>query len=121
VDFGHTFSPGVEMKNIDNLLHGEAVILDCLLSSCISFNRNLITSNELDRIFKVVHISGLSSKHPNFCDIDLLINNLSDVIKHRDGNQFLTLPCSIGNHVIVNDVTNDEIKNAITVMKKYNE
>jgi 3-dehydroquinate synthase len=40
VDFGHSFSPVVEMKNVPNLLHGEAVILDCLLSSCIS---NLIS------------------------------------------------------------------------------
>jgi len=121
VDFGHTFSPGVEMKNIDNLLHGEAVILDCLLSSCISFNRNLISSNELDRIFNIVHISGLSSKHHDFYNIELLINNLSDVIKHRDGNQFLTLPFGIGNYIIVNDITNDEIANAINIMKKYNE
>jgi 3-dehydroquinate synthase len=121
VDFGHTFSPGVEMKNIDNLLHGEAVILDCLLSSCISFNRHLITSNELDRIFNVVRISGLSTKHFDFYDIELLIDNLSDIIKHRDGNQFLTLPLGIGNHVIVNDITNDEIAKAVIVMKNYNE
>lgn len=121
VDFGHTFSPGIEMKNIDNLLHGEAVILDCLLSSCISFNRNLVNENELSRIFNVVTRSGLSTEHPDLYDIQLLISNLTDVMKHRDGNQFLTLPCGIGNHLIVNDVTDNEISNALSVIKKYNE
>ena len=42
VDFGHTFSPIIEMKNIKNLLHGEAVVLDCLFSSCIAYNRKYI-------------------------------------------------------------------------------
>ena len=30
VDFGHSFSPFVEMKNIPDLQHGEAVALDCI-------------------------------------------------------------------------------------------
>ncbi len=42
VDFGHSFSPLIEMKNMINLYHGEAVILDCLFSSCISYNRGYI-------------------------------------------------------------------------------
>lgn len=121
VDFGHTFSPGVEMKNISNLLHGEAVILDCILSSCMSFNRNLLNKTELNRIFNSVTRSGLLTEHPDFYDIQLLVSNLSDVVKHRDGNQFLTLPHGIGNHVIVNDVTDDEILNAFTVIKTQNE
>lgn len=121
VDFGHSFSPVVEMKHVDQLLHGEAVILDCLLSACISAGRELVTKNELRRMFDTVSNSGLSSTHPGFYDFDLLLSGLADVVKHRDGNQFLTLPQGIGNHCIVNNVTDDEIFQAMQLMKLYNE
>jgi 3-dehydroquinate synthase len=121
VDFGHTFSPIIEMKNVDHLLHGESVILDCLLSSCISVGREIMTKHELTRLFNTVINSGLSSFHPSFYDFELLISGLADVMKHRDGNQFLTLPTGIGKHCIVNDVSNDEIFKAMMLMKEFNE
>lgn len=121
VDFGHTFSPVIEMKNVANLLHGEAVIMDCLLSSCISNNRGLLCDKDLQRIFDVTKKSGLPTKHLDFENIDLLLTGLSDVMKHRNNNQYITLPNGIGNHVIVNNVSIDEIQRAILKLKKYNE
>ncbi len=39
----HSFSPIIEMQNIATLQHGEAVVLDCLLSSCIANKSDRIT------------------------------------------------------------------------------
>ena len=42
----HSFSPYIELKNINELLHGEAVTLDCLFSTCLAFNLNFINKNK---------------------------------------------------------------------------
>jgi 3-dehydroquinate synthetase len=118
VDFGHTFSPVIEMANIPNLLHGEAVALDCLYSSCISFIRGYIGTDELKRIFNVAKRLKLKTFHSDFTNMKMLLESLRDATKHRNGNQYVPLPISIGNYKIVNDVTEDEMKLAIDVFEE---
>lgn len=119
VDFGHSFSPIIEMQNIPNLLHGEAVILDCLFSSCIAYGRTYISNDELIRIFRTAKNLKLPTFHEDFTKIDLLLKSLSDTMKHRNGNQYLPLPLGIGNYKIVNDVSGDEIDSAIKCFKDF--
>ena len=115
VDFGHTFSPVIEIKNIPNLLHGEAVALDCLFSSCISFARGYLSKKSLQKIFNLAKKLKLPTYHDDFCDFSLLKASLNDAQKHRNGNQHITLPLEIGRYKIVEDVTDDEIKNALKI------
>lgn len=121
VDFGHTFSPIVEMKNIPDILHGESVILDCLLSSCISFTRGHFDKEQLSRIFKTVRNCQLSTRHDDFYNVDLLWKGLHDVTKHRNGNQHIPIPIGIGSCKIINDLTYEELTNSVNLMKEYNE
>ena len=136
VDFGHTFSPVIEMNNIkdsfepdnppyftkDNmLLHGEAVALDCLYSSCISSLRGHISAYTLNRIFDLAKRLKLKTYHEDFTDMELLQKSLADATKHRNGNQFAPLPISIGNYTIVNDITEKEMKYAIDLFRTYHE
>lgn len=121
VDFGHTFSPIVEMKNIPDILHGESVILDCLLSSCISFTRGYLDKEQLSRIFKTVGNCRLSTQHKDFYNVDLLWKGLQDVTNHRNGNQYIPIPISIGSCKIINDLSYEELENSINTMKDYNE
>ena len=109
------------MKNIPDLQHGEAVALDCIFSSCISFNRGYISKAELDRIFETARKLGLQTYHVDFLDFDLLKSGLYDTTKHRNGNQYLPLPISIGNYKIINDLDLAEIEKAITIFESYNE
>lgn len=118
VDFGHSFSPVIEMKNIPELLHGEAVALDCLYSSCISYQREYIDYATLKRIFNVADRLKLRTYHEDFTNMDLLLESLRDATKHRNGNQYVPLPVSIGNYKIVNDVTEEEMKLAIDVFEE---
>ena len=117
VDFGHSFSPIIEMQNIASLQHGEAVVLDCLLSSCIANVRGYVDDDTLKRIFKTANELKLPVFHKDFCNLALLKKSLSDTMKHRNGNQYLPVPVGIGNYKILNDVTDDEIKKATMVFK----
>jgi 3-dehydroquinate synthase len=118
VDFGHTFSPIIEMKNIKNLLHGEAVALDCLFSSCIAYNRKYIDKKKLERIFKTAKDLGLPTFNKDFCNKKLLMKAIDDSIKHRNNNQYLPLPIDVGNYTIINDLSEKEITEAIKTFKK---
>ena len=121
VDYGHTFSPIVEMKNVPELLHGEAVILDCLLSACISVNRGLLSNSELIRIFNLLKKVNLPTQHIDFYDVDLLYSGLKDVMIHRNNNQYLPIPTAIGKCIIINDLNFREIELAVDKLKELNE
>ncbi len=117
VDFGHSFSPLIEMNNVPQLLHGESVAIDCIFSSCISFNRGYIDFETLTRILNTAKNLGLPTFHEDFTNFDLMKLSLTDTMKHRNNNQYLPLPIEIGNYKIINDLSDDEIKNAIMVFK----
>jgi 3-dehydroquinate synthetase len=118
VDFGHSFSPVIEMKNLPDLYHGEAVVLDCLYSSCISHNRGLIDMYTLSRIFYTAFKLKLPTYHVDFSDIPLLKSALNDTMKHRNDNQYLPVPIKIGNYVILNDVTKEELSDAVDMFEE---
>jgi 3-dehydroquinate synthase len=136
VDFGHTFSPVIEMKNLtqefdpDNppyftkdtmLLHGEAVALDCLYSSCIACLRGYIGQSVLNRIFNLAKRLKLKTYHEDFTKIELLQQSLADATKHRNGNQFAPLPIYVGNYKIVDDITEKEMEYAISLFRTYHD
>ena len=121
VDFGHTFSPVIEMENIAELLHGEAVALDCLYSSCIACLRGYIGQSVLNRIFNLAKRLKLKTYHEDFTKIELLQQSLADATKHRNGNQFAPLPIYVGNYKIVNDITKSEMEYAISLFRTYHD
>jgi len=118
VDFGHTFSPQIEMKALPALLHGEAVAIDMALSTCIAYERNLLSENERDRIIRLIRLFGLPVFH-RVCTPALLSRALQKSTQHRDGLQRCPLPIGIGVTTFVNDITDEELKNALRILKKY--
>lgn len=121
VDFGHSFSPIIEMRSLSNpklfLTHGQAVSLDVLFSSCIAFKRNLLTSEELDRIFKTAKKLKLPTSHESFEDKLLLWESLNDTVKHRNGDQNLPIPNGLGSCVFLNDFKYNEMDGVIELFK----
>ncbi|MTI46155.1 3-dehydroquinate synthase [Roseibium hamelinense] len=108
VDYGHTFSPNIEMKALPELLHGEAVNVDMALTTAIGLHRGLVNRDQAETIFGVMHQMGLPVSHP-VADQRLLLQALADTTRHRDGKQRLPLPVGIGNAVFVNDLTEADI------------
>jgi len=120
VDFGHSFSPLIEQDSLPELLHGEAVALDCLFSSCLSFNRGLLDEDELTRIFRVTRDLGLPTTHRSFLDSQQLMASLMDTVKHRNGDQNLPVPVGIGSHQFLNDIEEDEVMKAARTLEDLN-
>ena len=118
VDFGHSFGPLIEMNNLPNLYHGEAVVLDCLFSSCIAEVRGYITREQLRRIFICAKKLKLPTWHQDFSKVRLLESALEDTKKHRNGNQYLPVPIGIGQYTMLNNVTVDELRVAADLFEE---
>lgn len=111
VDFGHTFSYGLETRNEARLLHGEAVLLDIVFSSLLAQTRGLLAAADLDRLFHLIARLGI------VLDISLLDplelwESLEERTYHRNGFQRVPLPHGIGGCIFVNDITLTEIQTA---------
>ena len=117
VDFGHTFSYGLETHREAHLLHGEAVLIDILLSSIIAGARNLVSERELNRLFDLVSKLGIEVHH-NFITPDLLWNTLEERIYHRNGQQRVPLPEGLGQCTFVNDIRFEEIQSACKILEE---
>ena len=122
VDFGHTFSPLLEMKSLEGagdkaevMSHGQAVALDVLVSSIIAVNRGILSNSFIPKLCKIIKDSGLYLAHPYFTDANLLWDALSDTKKHRNNNQYIPIPTDNGS-IIINDLSRDEL---ISACKRY--
>ena len=115
VDFGHTFSPLVEMESVSNasyrkLPHGYVVAYDCLLSSVISNIRGKLSDGDLSRIFNLYLIFDFDLSNSIYMDHDLMWASVLEMTKHRGNNQHIPLPTGIGQFCFIEDLTYDELK-----------
>lgn len=117
MDFGHTFSYGLEMRYESYLLHGEAVLLDVLVSSLIACGRHLLTEEETSRIFRLVDMIGINF-NASILDSSMLFSSLTERTYHRNGFQHVPVPQGIGNCIFLNDITASEIELAVKTIKE---
>ncbi|MEU5429168.1 sedoheptulose 7-phosphate cyclase [Streptomyces olivoreticuli] len=117
VDYGHTFSPTVEMYALPALLHGEAVCVDMALTTVLAWRRGLVGEEQRDRILGVMRTLELPRWH-DLLEPGLLAAALADTVRHRDGKQRLPLPVGIGDATFVNDVTAEELAVAVDDLRR---
>jgi 2-epi-5-epi-valiolone synthase len=120
MDFGHSFSPVFEMQALPRLLHGEAVAIDMAISTLLAYQRNLLSLDERDRIFRLMKNLGLPTFLP-LCEPSLLYKALQETVKHRDGLQRLPLPTAIGSADFFNDISFGEIEMAVNLLKQRSD
>ncbi|HEX2519636.1 MAG TPA: hypothetical protein VHK04_08865, partial [Castellaniella sp.] len=111
VDFGHTLSYGLEHVHAD-LLHGEAVLLDMVVSTFIARRRLLLPNAEASRILQLFDTLGIVPRTGHL-DAERMWQSLRERTEHRNGLQRVPLPVSVGQCVFVNDITRDEIEGAV--------
>jgi len=114
VDFGHTFSYGLETHSETDLLHGEAVLIDILISSLLAAARGLLSKQELNRIFELVTKLGIIL-NDGLITPDLLWKTLEERTYHRNGYQRVPLPQGLGGCTFVNDIKFEEIQSACKI------
>ena len=123
VDFGHSFSPLLEMDSlvdagVPSLSHGEAVGLDVIFSCCLSVSRGLMKKEDLERVVLLSQKCHLRAYHPYFENRLLLWESLLDTMKHRNNNQHLPVPKQLGSFIFLNDVELTDIDNTISIYKE---
>jgi 2-epi-5-epi-valiolone synthase len=117
VDFGHTFSPALEMQAVPELLHGEAVAIDMAISALLAYHRGLIDIQILDRILCLMKKLQLPLAH-SLCTAEFLYEALQDTILHRDGSQRVPLPVSLGDVRFFNDITEEELATVVHTLQQ---
>ncbi len=113
LNFGHTLGHAIESyfledSSKENLLHGEAIACGMVLESNLSFQKNLITSEEYNKIKKaILHIYDRVS----FDEVD--IENILELLIHDKKNEYgnvnFVLLNGIGKVVINQLVENEQI------------
>lgn len=115
VDFGHSFSYGLETRHEQHLLHGEAVLLDVLVSTVLAQRRGLLADADAERVFALVERLGLAPD-PGLLDADLMWQSLRDRIEHRNGQQRVPVPDAIGRCVFLNDIDRRELEATVPIL-----
>jgi 3-dehydroquinate synthase len=113
VDYGHTFSPTIEMEALPELLHGEAVAVDMALTTVMGRMRGDVTEHQSERVLALMDRLRLPLWTEVLARPGILDGALADTVRHRDGQQRLPLPVGIGHHRFVNDVTPEELDTAL--------
>ncbi len=120
MDFGHTFSYGLETANDSKWLHGEAVLMDVLISAVLASRRGLLSLPELGRILALVSGLGIVLDW-HTVEPGTLWESLEERTLHRNGFQRAPLPRGIGGCIFVDDVRPDEIWSACQEMRALSE
>ncbi len=118
VDFGHTFSLAYEMELGNDLLHGEAVVVDVILSIFLAKTKGVLAAAAADRILKLIGAFDYDFSRV-FLKTEILWASLLERQKHRDGQQRIPLPCGVGKHVFANDVTYEELDRSNGLLKDW--
>lgn len=118
VDFGHSFSPTIELASDYTIAHGEAVAMDILLSCYLAVDRREMSAEDLGRVIRLYREIGLptwSERCPGEAD---LYDGLADIKSHRGGSLNLVVPKSIGRGVFLLDVKYREIAMAVSIARE---
>ena len=112
LNLGHTIGHALEKYFKFKYLHGECVALGTIAAAYISFKREMLSDEEFYEIRDMFVPFGLPISLDAF-DIDEVYMNIMHDKKNTDNGLKFILLKKIGKAVIVNDVTEDEIKVAI--------
>lgn len=95
VDFGHTFSPALEIASHHQLTHGEAVAIDMALSTSIARRLGLLSDADADVVLAALRSVGLPTGSP-FVTAQLLGAAADEAVAHRGGALNLVLLGGLG-------------------------
>lgn len=118
LNFGHTIGHAVEtVAGYGHVLHGEAVAFGMACAVRIAERRGLLDPALRRRITGLLGEVGLPVTHgdlPAWLDPDGTVAALGQIRKIRGGRLHFVLPVELGETVIADDVTDDEIHAALT-------
>ena len=112
LNFGHTIGHAIEAATgYRKLLHGEAVAWGMLAALQIARSRGTVTAQEAARMEQTIHAYG---PLPAFrSNTGILLSAADRDKKNRAGKRRFVLPQGIGNAIVVENVTDAEMRSAV--------
>jgi 3-dehydroquinate synthase len=114
LNYGHTFAHAFETAaGYGRWLHGEAVAAGMRCAARLAEQRGLVSPNLTTRQDRLLSALGLPISQDSWSAADLIHVMQSDK-KAQGGRLRFVLPCRLGEAVVFDDVTVDEISRALT-------
>ena len=117
IAFGHTWSPTLELTPDPPFFHGHAINMDMALSTTLAEQRGHLSTADRDRVLGVMSALGLALDH-DLLTPELLTSATASILKTRDGLLRAAVPDPIGHCRFLNDVSVEELAEALTLHKK---
>jgi 3-dehydroquinate synthase len=111
-NFTSSWSPLHELVPETPLRHGHAISIDMAYSATLAMKRGLLSADEHRRLLNLFSRAGLSIDHPQFDD-EVLEKGTAAILKTRDGLLRLAVPNPLGSCKFINDVSEDELRDAL--------
>jgi 3-dehydroquinate synthase len=117
LNFGHTIGHPLETATgYGPLLHGEAVAFGMVVESRIAAARGLLGDDQLARVLALLRRCRLptaAAELPATVDADAVLTAMEKVRLIRAGSLRFVLPVAPGETVIADDVSEDEVRDAL--------
>ncbi len=115
LNFGHTIGHAVEAASNFTLIHGHAVAIGMVAALRIAVSSGLCKRKEAGRVATLIHSFGLPTEIPEGMDAEQIKSYIKTDKKSINGSVFYVLPTTIGDVVITNEVTEEQVD---AVLKK---
>lgn len=115
LNFGHTLGHAIEKLSNFSMYHGECVVLGMIAAMELSQNRKLITKSDQDEAVALFQYFGFPLRVSKLNAEDIVAVSKSDK-KMVSGQIKFILLNGMGNSVIDTTVTDEEMKQALTII-----
>jgi len=114
LNLGHTLGHAIEaVAGYGRLIHGEAVSIGLVAAGRIAVSRGLFDRTLLERTRSILEACGLPVEPPDL-DMNSMIQAVQLDKKKKSGKVRFVLPVAIGGTKIVDDVTDSEMRDALS-------
>ncbi len=121
VDFGHSFSPAIEIGSGFQISHGKAVGFDILISTALAVVLGRAPEALLSRLMALLPRLGLPTWSDLIPSSEQLFDALQDIKRHRGGCLNLILVSRPGRPEIHQSVSRLQLDAAVDMVKQYRE
>ena len=119
LNFGHTFGHAVETgKEYRGISHGEAVAVGMVFATRLSLNLGLVDETVLDRLLGLLEAYDLPISITSDLKFEELLATMRLDKKAIGGNMKFVLPTEMGNVIIKDDITEDQIIRTMGEMRR---
>lgn len=118
LNLGHTFAHAFELLSDYELQHGEAVAMGLVCAGRLAVRQNLCDAETATRIENLLRALDLPTRIPRHMTTDAIMAAMATDKKRVASRLRFVLPRAIGDVVIVDDVTQDEISAVIEDLRE---